>query len=187
MDPIPQREVTLLLQRAQSGDIAAQAELVPLIYDELLALARSNLAGHRAAHTLNSTALVHECWMRLQALGGGSSENRRQYLALASKVMRSVLVDHARARGAVKRGGNALRLTLAEDLAATDDQALDLLDLDAALTALSAEDGELARMVELRYFAGLSNVEVAELLGASLRTVERGIQVAKLWLHDRLG
>jgi RNA polymerase sigma factor (TIGR02999 family) len=187
MEPLPQRDITLLLQRARSGDTDARTELVPLIYAELRALARSNLAGHRAAHTLSSTALVHECWLRLHVMGGGSPENRRQYLALASTVMRSVLVDHARARGAAKRGGNALRLTLAEDLAASEDQALDLLDLDAALDALSSEDEELARMVELRYFAGLSNAEVADLLGASLRTVERGIQVAKLWLHDRLG
>jgi RNA polymerase sigma factor (TIGR02999 family) len=178
--------LTVLLQRAQDGDAHAREALAPLLYHELTTLARANLAGQRADHTLNCTALVHEAWVRLAGLEQQPVDNRRQFFSLASKVMRSILVDHARARGAEKRGGRALRLTLAEDLVRSDEVEPALLDLDEALTALAQEDEELARIVELRYFAGLSNPEVAELLGTSLRSVERGVQVAKVWLHDRM-
>ena len=175
---------TQLLNRLGAGDQEAAGALAPLVYDELRALAGSFLARN-AGHTLAPTALVNEAWLRF-ADGGARFENRHKFYAFAATIMRSVLCDHARARGAEKRGGLRQRITLAEDARVGDERDLDLLDVDAALQRLEGMDEELHRLVELRFFAGLSHPEIAEVTGAPLRTVERRWALARAWLRGEL-
>jgi RNA polymerase sigma-70 factor (ECF subfamily) len=176
-------QATQLLQRIAEGDRDAAAELLPLVYGELHELAEHFMRGHAAGHTLQPTALVHEAYVRL--LGTDASpewESRSHFFGVAAKAMRSVLVDHARRRGAEKRGGGAERVPLEELVDLYEEHSSDLLALDDALTRLSVMDAELARIVELRFFGGLSVEETARTVGVSEPTIVRGWRVARMWL-----
>ena len=177
---------TLLLKRYGEGDAEAARELLGLIYDELRRIAGAQLAGERPDHTLQPTALVHEAWLRLASDPARDVQGRQHFLSLAARVMRRVLVDHARGRSAAKRGGGATLVTLDEAVALYARRDLDLIDLDDALERLAALDPQLARIVELRFFAGLGNEEVALAEGTSLRSVERGWATARAWLRDAM-
>jgi RNA polymerase sigma factor (TIGR02999 family) len=180
---IPAGEVTRLLKAWGGGDAAAWEELIPVVYDELRRRAAGQLRHERSGHTLRPTDLVHETYLKLVAQNA-RFENRGQFFAVASRLMRRILVDHARARGAAKRGGG-LRVTLVEPEARrTADP--ELLDLDAALDELQALDERQARLVELRYFGGLSLDETAHALELSAATVSREWSIAKAWLYRRL-
>ncbi|HEY0778503.1 MAG TPA: sigma-70 family RNA polymerase sigma factor [Gemmatirosa sp.] len=184
--------VTALLAAWERGDRPALDALLPSVYGELHAQARRALRAQPAGHTLQPTALVHETYLRLagQAQGGEpgtGSQNRAHFFAVAALVMRAVLVDHARARQRVKRGGDHTRVTLGGAAGvATPAPAVDVLDLDEALTRLAARDPVKARVVELRYFVGLSLAETAGALGVSEATVSRHWTAARLWLRREL-
>jgi RNA polymerase sigma-70 factor (ECF subfamily) len=177
-------EVTRLLQAWGEGDVAARDRLIPLIYDELRRRAAGHLRRERGGHTLRPTDLVHETYLRLRAQNP-AWQNREQLFAVASQLMRRILVDHARRRASAKRGGG-LRVTLVEGLAASPSAEPDLLDLDAALEELAALDERQARLVELRFFGGLAIEEAAAALGVSLATANRDWSMAKAWLYRRL-
>jgi RNA polymerase sigma factor (TIGR02999 family) len=191
----PRPAVTELLRAWGAGDAFARQALVPLVYEELRRQARQVLGREEAGHTLQPTALVHEAWLRLCDQHDARWESRAQFFAIAAQVMRRVLVDHARTRRAVKRGGGAVQVSLgdAERAAAlgagsdaTSLDAVDVLALDGALARLAALDPEKARLVDLRYFAGLSIPEVAAVLGVSPATVGREWAVARMWLRREL-
>jgi RNA polymerase sigma factor (TIGR02999 family) len=186
-DPQSNQDVTALLQAWQQGDAGALERLLPLVYDELRRVARARLRRERPGHTLQPTALVHEAYLRLMGPGGASPRNRAHLFGMAARVMREILVDHARRKAARKRGGSATVIALDESLPARETIALvDILALDEALTELSAFDPRLGRVVELKFFAGLNIDEVAEALRISPATVERDWTVSKAWLHQRL-
>ncbi|MCB9897718.1 MAG: sigma-70 family RNA polymerase sigma factor [Planctomycetes bacterium] len=180
------RHATLLLRRLGEGDGTARDELVPLLYDELHRIARAHMAAERAGHTLQPTALVHEAWMRLFDLPDALAGDRQHFLSIAARVMRRVLVDHARARLTDKRGGDRTRLPLDDALQLYEQHAVDVPALDEALQKLAQMDEELAKLVELRFFGGLTNAEAAQVLGLSLRSAERGWATARAWLKDVL-
>src|SRR5262245_38753153 len=175
--------VTRLLHAWRDGDETARDRLIPIIYDELRRRASRKLRGERRGHTLRPTDLVHETYLRLRAQNP-AWQNREQLFAVASRLMRRILVDHARMRAAAKRGG--LRVTLAEGLAAAPAAEIDLLDLDAALEELAALDERAVQLVELRFFGGLKVEEAAEALGVSVATANREWVTARSWLHWRL-
>ncbi|RKY17952.1 MAG: RNA polymerase subunit sigma [Planctomycetota bacterium] len=183
-------EATVFLQRMAAGDAAAGAQLLPLVYDELHRLAGRHMAGQGAQHTLQATALVNEAWVRLGLDGGASWNDKTHFMAFASKVMRSVLVDHARRRGRVKRGGDRARVPLEIALDSLLDQSaavgLDALDLGLALDELQADEPRLAQVVELRFFGGLSMEQAAEVMQVSLSTAERSWRLARVWLREAL-
>lgn len=183
------RAVTALLHAWGAGDPRALDELVPLVYAELRRQADRALRREGEGHTLQPTALVHEAWLRL--VGQHARwESRTQFFAVAAQVMRRVLVDHARTRHAVKRGGHAVHVTLSHaegaDAMVGGDAAADVLALDEALTRLAALDPQKARLVELRWFVGLSIPEAAAALGVSPATVGREWAVARMWLRREL-
>ena len=173
-----------LLERVRSGDAAARGELMARVYAELRALAGHYLAGERREHTLQPTALVHEAFVRLSNGASFPAESRAQFFALAARSMRQVLIDHARARRRAKR--DAERTELDEALVAFEDRALDLLALDEALGELERAEPRLARLIELRFFAGLESDEIARVEGLSERTVRRDLLFARGWLRRRL-
>jgi RNA polymerase sigma factor (TIGR02999 family) len=176
--------VEQLLAAYQNGDESAFDRLISLLYDDLLQVARRHLRGERSGHTLSTTALVHEAYLRLAGDAGGEWRDRAQFLAFVSRAMRHVLVDHARRRGAGKRGGGRVQVTLRTDVgAAVEEQTIDLLALDHALDRLADRDPRLARVVECRFFGGMTAEETAEALGISLRTVERDWMRARAYLH----
>lgn len=178
--------ITQLLSAWSDGDRAAFGELVPLVYDELRRLANRALRRERQNHTLDPTGLVHEAYMRLSDQNRMEWQSRSQFMAVASQLMRRVLVDHARRRLAGKRDGGE-RLTLDEGIAASPDERLiDVLMLDQALTRLQTLDERQAKIVELRYFAGLNVEEVSEVLAISTRTVKREWAMARAWLKREL-
>jgi RNA polymerase sigma factor (TIGR02999 family) len=180
-------QTTVFLQRMNAGDAAAAEELLPLIYDELRALAGSYMRGRAAGHTLQPTALVNEAWMRLIGRDGGQTwESRAHFLGVAAKAMRSVLVDHARRKQADKRGGESERAALDEVIESLEVHVPDVLALDEALTQLAQMDPELARIVELKFFGGLTIDELARVIGRSHATIERGWKMARLWLKSEL-
>ena len=185
MDSQPS-DVTRLLDELRSGDRHALDRLLPLVYAELRQIAARALRDERGGHTLQPTALVHEAYLRMAGGENVPWQNRAHFLGCAARVMRNVLVDHARARRAGKRGGGGARVTLSEALGLADSRDLDLVALDDALTALAETDEQKARIVELRYFGGLGEVEVAEVLGVSERTVRRGWTMAKAWLRREM-
>lgn len=185
MEPDP-RTTTRLLDRLGAGDRAAAEELAPLVYAELHRLAERHMAGQGREHTLQPTALIGEVWLRLVGGAPLAFAGREPFYALASRIMRSVLVDHARARAAQKRGGDRARVTLQGDERSADASEVDVLALDEALVRLQAMDPELHRLVELRFFGGLAHPEIARTLGVSLRTVERNWRLARAWLHGEL-
>jgi RNA polymerase sigma factor (TIGR02999 family) len=175
--------VTRLLQAWSQGDPQARDELMPVVYDELRRRAAAYLRRERRGHTLRPTDLVHEAYLRLCDQNAGF-KNREQFFGVASSLMRRILVDHARARGAAKRGGG-LRVTLAEGIATSADSP-DLLELDVALDELAALDERQVRLVELRFFGGLTADAAAQALGISLATANREWAHAKAWLFRRL-
>ncbi|MFN2445554.1 MAG: sigma-70 family RNA polymerase sigma factor [Vicinamibacterales bacterium] len=181
-------DVTRLLAQWRGGDRAALEQLVPLVYQELRRVARARLRGEGVDHTLQTTALVHEAYLRLANLNRMTLSDRGHFFAMAARLMREILVDHARRRNAAKRGGGATKVDLDHDHVAHDltTPLVDVLGLDEALTALALFDERLGRVVELRFFAGLSIAETAAALGVSPATVERDWTVAKAWLHQRL-
>lgn len=160
--------------------------LIPEIYQELRRLAGRVMSGERADHTLQTTALVHEAYLELARIHRLTVDSRPQFLALAAQVMRRILVDHARARGAGKRGGGAVRVTLSEAVAASGDTPFDLLALDEALTRLAAHDSQAVRIVEMRFLAGMSVEETGEALSISPTTVKRDSAMARAWLLREL-
>jgi RNA polymerase sigma factor (TIGR02999 family) len=164
------------------GDTAAYERLVPLVYDELRRLAKQCLAGQPQNHTLQSTALVHEAYLRLIGNSSIQWKDRVHFFAVAARLMRNILIDHARMKRAKKRGGDSLTLLLDEDVAGTKQRELDLIALDDALKRLAALDERQSRVVELRFFAGLSIEETSRALEISPATVKREWATARLWL-----
>jgi RNA polymerase sigma-70 factor, ECF subfamily len=182
--------VTELLRAWGAGDAQASESLVRLVYAELRRQASLALRREGAGHTLQPTALVHEAWLRLGDQHGARWESRSQFFAIAAQMMRRVLVDHARTRHALKRGAGAVQVSLGDADRAAESSALDAVDLlalDQALARLAALDPEKARLVELRYFAGLSIPEAAAALGVSQATVGREWAVARMFLRRELG
>jgi len=178
-------QITELLLKWKSGDQESLNALLPLVYRELRRLAQHHLRGERSDHTLQSTALVHEAYLRLRKPGSGRFESRGHFFALASQLMREILVDHARIRSAAKRDGGT-RLTLDEAAELSGPKGVDLLALDDALNQLSKMSFRQGRIVELRFFGGLSIEETAEFLGISSATVERKWAVARAWLYREI-
>lgn len=179
-------EFTTWLSAWRQGDLSARDRLVDAVYPELRAIAQRQLGGERAGHTLQATALVNEAYLRLSGLDRIEWRDRVHFVHMAARVMREVLVDHARRRSAAKRdGGERVSLT-GLGLAAGDDGGVDVAALDGALVALERLDADKARIVELRYFGGLTIEETAEALGLSPATVKRHWQVARSWLFEAL-
>jgi RNA polymerase sigma factor (TIGR02999 family) len=175
-----------LLERWREGDRAAVSELMTAVYHELHAMARAALRNERPGHTLQSTALVHEAYLRLVKMDGVRWQNRPQFFSIAAQVLRHILVDYARERRAKKRGANPVRITLDDALAISPAGDYDFEALDQALEKLARRDERKAKIVELRYFTGLSIDEVAEVLGCSPMTVKRDWNFARAWLYREL-
>jgi RNA polymerase sigma factor (TIGR02999 family) len=180
-------EVTRLLRAAASGDAAANAALLPIVYAELRRVASRVMGGEARSHTLTPTALLHEAWLRFDDGLLDAARDRRHFYSLAARRMRQVLVDHARERDAQKRGGGVERITLTCADLTTPGPSVDMLALDQALGELEGADPRKARVVELRWFAGLEMTEVAEVLGISRATAQRDWEVARAYLHRVLG
>lgn len=176
-----QESVSALLERYRSGDPNALDALIPVVYDELRRLARNYLRVERPDHTLQSVDLVHEAYMRLLVQGPAQTQDRGHFMAIAARLMRQILVDHARSRRAAKRGPQH-KLELNEALAVAQPQTVDILALDDALTELSKRDAQQGQIVEMRFFGGLTVEEAAEVLGISPATVKRDWSLAKAWL-----
>jgi RNA polymerase sigma factor (TIGR02999 family) len=177
-----QKDVTRLLAEFSGGNEHALADLMPLLYTELRRLASYYLQRERSNHTLQATALVHEAYLRLVDQKEGGWANRNQFMAVASQLMRRILVDYSRGHHAAKRGGDAQKVYLEESAVVSKGRAADVVELDDALTKLNQLDPEQARLVELRFFGGLSIEETAGVLGMSQATVKRHWSVAKAWL-----
>ncbi len=178
--------VTNLLHAWSAGNANAQEELLPLVYKELRQRAAGHLRRDRKGHTLQPTALVHEAYLRLVDQRDVDWQSRTHFFALASRMMRRILVDHARARAAAKRPNGTLRVTLDDDVASVDPRQCDLLVLDQALSELAELDQRQERIVELCYFGGLTEVEIAGALSVSRSTVARELRSAKAWLYRRM-
>jgi RNA polymerase sigma factor (TIGR02999 family) len=186
MGSSPTRDITSLLDRWNAGDVLAREELIPIVYRELRQVARRALAAERPAHTLQSTALVHEAYLRLAGQDRPHWQNRQHFFAVAAQLMRRILVDHARKRLAAKRGGYAVALELDEAVALPEHQSVDLVALDDALNALAALDSRQSQVVELRFFGGLTIDETASVMGLSTGTVKREWATARAWLSAEL-
>lgn len=181
-----QEDVTLLLNRLEDGDQNAAAQLVPLVYKELRRMAAQCLRQERPGHTLQATALVHEAYIKLAGQREAKWQNRAQFFAVASQLMRRILVDYARAQLRSKRGGKQQRVSLDDSLLVSSDRTDELLAINECLARLEAMDARQGRIVELRYFGGLSVDETAEVLRVSSKTVLREWSVAKAWLYGTL-
>ena len=179
-------DVTSLLSAWRQGDNGARDRLVRLVYPELRALADRQLRGERASHTLQPTALVNEAYLRLSGLDRIDWQDRAHFVRMAARLMREILVDHARRRSAAKRDGGH-RVTLTDLDVPAEEPAMDVVALDAALARLELLDPDKARLVELRYFGGLTIEETAEAMSLSPATVKRHWQAARAWLFDALG
>lgn len=182
----PTENVTSLLIDWRRGDAAALERLIPLVYDELRKVARGHLRRESPGHTLQTTALVHEAYLRLVDVNRMTFENRAHFFAMASRLMRQILVDHARKKHATKRGGDVTVIGLDAVTPAVGPTAVDVLALDEALNHLDSIDPRQCRIVELRFFAGLNIDETAAALDISAATVEREWAMAKAWLFQRL-
>lgn len=181
-------EVTQILQEVTAGDQQAIKRLLPLVYAQLREISAKHLRHERRGHTLQPTALTHEAYLRLVGERQIPWQNRAQFLAVAARCMRQILINHANARRAEKRGGDAARVPLTDaDVSSPIGSAIDVMDLEGALQDLAALDERQARVVELRFFAGMGVEDVAEVLGISPRTVEADWRFARAWLRDRLG
>ncbi|MEO9595438.1 MULTISPECIES: ECF-type sigma factor [Rhodopirellula] len=181
-------KVTQILNQIQSGDVAAASDLLPLVYEEMRRLARHKMKSEAAGQTLQPTALVHEAYMRLVGTEDIPQwDNRGHFFTAAAEAMRRILIENARRRHSLKRGGDRERYEIAEDDAIIDfNNAEELLDLNDALTKFADIEPEMAKLVELRYFAGLSVDESAKALGISPRTVKRNWAFARAWLGREL-
>ena len=183
-------EVTRILGDLNQGDSSATERLLPLVYDELRVLAGSYFARRQAGHTLQPTALVHDAYLKL-AGGEGQWQNRAHFMAVAAKAMRQILMNHARDKAAVKRGGGAAKITIIEAVTPVTDESdadrrLDLIALDEALTKLAAVSERQARITELRFFGGLTIADTAHVVGVSTTTVEDDWHMARAWLGREL-
>ncbi len=186
MDISDRADVTQILKRASDGDDSAINRLMPLVYDELRALAESYLKQERPDHTLQATALVHEAYLRLIDQRDVEWQNRAHFFAVAAQAIRRILVDHARGHQRAKRGGDRQRVRLDEDMSLLEGSSLDLLALDEALGRLASLHERQARIVELRFFGGLSLKDMAAFLGVSPRTVDGDWSMARAWLRREL-
>src|SRR5437867_3729631 len=175
-------DVTHILDRVQHGDPRAAEELLPLVYEELRNLAAHRMAGEAAGHTLQPTALVHEAWLRLVRTPDQTWQNRAHFFRTAAECMRRILIDHARRKQQVRHGGGLERVSLEGLDLTADPDGQRLLQVNEALDRLAIQDATKAEIVKLRFFAGLENREIAEMLGISERTVERAWRFAKAWL-----
>lgn len=182
MPASPQPDLTVLLRRIASGDQAAEAELLPQVYDELRRLARACFRGERTGHTLQPTALVHEAYLRLVGTRKVDWQDRQHFFAVAAQVMRRVLVDHARQRTAAKRGGGRVPAALESEFVVTEAFLDTALIVHELLDRLKQADERQARIVEMRFFGGLNEEEIALILGVSSRTVIRDWKMAKAWM-----
>jgi RNA polymerase sigma-70 factor (ECF subfamily) len=180
------RDISGLVAAWGNGDEKALSSLVSLLYPELRRIARQHLRGRGSGDTLESAALANEAYLKLIRAGGIRCDNRAHFLALCSQIIRRILVDHARGRGYAKRGGDAVHLPLDDALLGARARGIELLALDEALESLSKIDARKGRVVELRYFGGLSVEEIAEVIGVSPETVKRDWKMAKAWLFATL-
>jgi len=180
-----EHQITGLLQRWSDGDERALDALTPLVYDELKRLARSAFRKERGGHTLQATAVVHEAYMQL-VNASVDWQSRAHFYALAARMMRRVLMNHAESKSAQKRGGDAVRVTFYEDAAKDESDTKDILDLDRALNELAWNDQRTADIVELHYFAGMSYREAGEVVGVSEATAKRALKFGKAWMRDYL-
>jgi RNA polymerase sigma-70 factor (ECF subfamily) len=177
-------EITQLLSRLSAGDQGAEEKLVALVYKDLRRLARHYLAAERRDHTLQATALVHEAYLRINKQTDFQWQNRSHFFAVAARAMRRVLVDHARGVKAVKREGQ--KISLESALLCSEERPAEILALDEALDRLASFDARQARIVEMKFFAGLSVEEIAQILNISVRTVKRDWNLARAWLYGQL-
>jgi RNA polymerase sigma-70 factor (ECF subfamily) len=184
VEPAP--DVTLLLNKLAAGDQKAASELVPLIYEELRRLAARHLAHERSDHTLQATALVHEAYVKLAAQKEAKWQNRAQFFGVASQAMRRILVDYARGKQRIRRGGKQQKVSLDDVSLVSPSRTEEVLAVHESLSRLEALDARQARIVELRYFGGLKIEEIAEVVGISAKTVMRELHVAKAWLYGDL-
>ena len=185
-DEASSENLTRLLVDWGNGDAQALERLVPLVYRDLRRLARRYLRSEPPGHTLQSTALVHEAYLRLIDQRNTHWQNRAHFFGISAQLIRRILVDHARARKAGKRGGNAAKIQIDDSVAAHESQGLDLVVLDDCLKTLSGIDPQQARVIELRYFAGLTVEETAEVMHVSPTTVKREWRLARAWLHREI-
>ena len=181
-----QHEVTALLRQWKDGDAEALDKLAPLVYDELHRVAHRYISRERAGHTLQTTDLVNEAYLRLVDQAGVDWQDRAHFFAVSSQVMRHILVDYARQRASGKRGGEFRHVTLDADAAVSAERSAELVALDDALDALEKINPRGCKVVELRYFGGMSNTETAEVLRISETTVERDWRLARAWLYREL-
>jgi len=185
--PAP-HSITVCLQRMRDGDPAAASDLLPLVYDELRAMAGQMMRAGRPGHTLQPTALVHEAWLKIDraAGGGGELRDRQHFLAVAATAMRQILVNHARDRRAQKRGGDAVRVPLDEHLDIVESKAGSVVELDDVLQRFAQSHARAAKVVELRVFGGLSIEDAARTLGVAESTVSEDWRFARVWLAREL-
>ncbi len=183
----PNKRVTQLLSDASEGRKVAAEQLLPIVYDQLRKIAQKRISEEHPGHTLQATALVHEAYLRLVGDQDPGWANRAHFFKAAADAMRRILIDHARKRGRIKRGGDQKRVTISvADLAYTENPE-EILALDEAIQRLESQDPEMAEVVRLRFYAGLSVEETANALGVSRTTVKRDWSVAKVWLYRQLG
>jgi RNA polymerase sigma factor (TIGR02999 family) len=179
-------EITVLLNKLASGDQEAAAQLMPLVYDELRRLAVRRLRHERPDHTLQATALVHEAYLKLAEQQNMKWQNRSQFFAIASQVMRRILVDYARTQQRIRRGGKQQKLALDEVVLVSPDRTGEVLAVNESLSRLEKLDPRQGRIVELRYFGGLTIEEISDVVGVTSKTVARELKVAKAWLYGHL-
>jgi RNA polymerase sigma factor (TIGR02999 family) len=182
-DRAPSGEITLLLKRSADGDRKAFQRLIPLVYGDLKGIAHRRLRRERSDHALSTTDVVHEAYLRLVPQATATWQDRVHFFAVAARVIRHVLVDHARRQGAEKRGGSAVRIPLREEIAGREGDSVELLALHRALEDLAEKDARLRDVVECRFFAGMTVAETAEAVGVSKRTVERDWTRARTYLY----
>jgi len=185
--PVDAGQVTGMLRKWSSGDQTVAESLTPVIYGELRRLAEAYLHGERSGHTLQPTALIHEAYLRLVNHTQRDWDSRSHFFRFAARLMRHILVDHARSRRAAKRGGGIHEITLTDLNAGVPERSVDLLALDEALSRLADLDERRSRVLELRYFGGLTESETAETLGLSVPTVRRDLKLAEAWLYREMG
>lgn len=186
MPPPTLDDVSALLVAWGRGDAAAREKLIPLVYEQLRRVAARHVRGERRCHTFQATAVVHEVYLRLVQQKRARWQNRAQFFAVASRLIRRILVDHAREHSTVKRGGGMWKVELAEDVAAGGSRDLELIGLDDALEELRRLDERQLQVVEMRFFGGLSIEQTADVLGLSTATVNREWGMARVWLKRRL-
>ena len=179
-------EVTQLLANLRSGENQAHDQLFPIVYNELRKIAANYMRRERADHTLQATALVHEAYMQLVDQTRVTWQSRAHFFGVAAQLMRRILVDHARTQNALKRGGDAQKLSLDDSLGLASGPPVAFDELDEALNRLQQLDPNQAKIVELRFFGGLTVEEVSEVIGSSTATIEREWRMAKAWLHSQL-